>query len=737
MRRALWILISVPCFWVRCQAALATNGSQSASDEVKGLTLALIVTESQAAGKATDQWQYLISDLLCTELENVESIRCLPDSTIAFALRELGISSSTVIDAALARRLGEAMEARRLIWGSYSHEEGLWGLKFRLVNVATGTLSTPLLGSSADLYEAVAAVRKAVLAELGVKTTPTEEKRMERRISKSTKALELFGRAFALSEKGESLSSTEAILRQAVILDPESACALNGLARVLMAEDSLDEALLRAKAAIRADPEYAGAYSTLGAIYLFRGVKSLAQEQFKEALRLSPFSAQSHLEWASILQEYSKWNEARASLEVARQLAPFDPMIRAELARMYLRCGEPGKAAVEARMAERYYSEANDKDPQVARSLTDAFALLNDVPSAAKFCEKYLASAKRLGAALEPIPDIEAKLTDLRSHLTLNFVAATQPVSLTPQELETTLRERLTEQEYRLLTIPFAGNAEIEARARALVAGAAKELDKAKLLFNGLNRPLPIEFPQAFGRTAAGTWKAWPDPKAVISCQDFTFLFMAMSRCVGLKSYYVLVDRDYKNKLIHHACAGIFVDGQAILVDPAYSWFGIPHKQFTFLDDLKVIATYLTYSGQTPEEEVGQRIVPSWPLPYFWASVRRSYRGQPDLARQSLRKGLDLAPGLNSPLSLLAQALVEGNDRQWDAALPHLEELERLAPEMPMTHYWLGVVLYQHGRLRESRDQYRTYLQSDTQSLFGAAARTAVARLNEVLSEPH
>ena len=69
----------------------------------------------------------------------------------------------------------------------------------------------------------------------------------------------------------------------------------------------------------------------------------------------------------------------------------------------------------------------------------------------------------------------------------------------------------------------------------------------------------------------------------------FPQLKPSMSRHLGLRSHYVMVDRDYQNRLVYHACAGVFVDGGAILVDPAYSWFGVQHNR-----------TYLQGDTQSP-----------------------------------------------------------------------------------------------------------------------------------------
>jgi hypothetical protein len=42
--------------------------------------------------------------------------------------------------------------------------------------------------------------------------------------------------------------------------------------------------------------------------------------------------------------------------------------------------------------------------------------------------------------------------------------------------------------------------------------------------------------------------------------------------------------------VVYHDCAAVFANGKALLVDPAYQWFGVPHREFVLLNDVQVIA---------------------------------------------------------------------------------------------------------------------------------------------------
>ena len=57
-----------------------------------------------------------------------------------------------------------------------------------------------------------------------------------------------------------------------------------------------------------------------------------------------------------------------------------------------------------------------------------------------------------------------------------------------------------------------------------------------------------------------------------------------------MKAFYVHLEKDYSGDIVYHDCAAVFVGDKALLVDPAYQWFGAPHKEYVVLDDVQAIA---------------------------------------------------------------------------------------------------------------------------------------------------
>lgn len=66
-------------------------------------------------------------------------------------------------------------------------------------------------------------------------------------------------------------------------------------------------------------------------------------------------------------------------------------------------------------------------------------------------------------------------------------------------------------------------------------------------------------------------------------CSEMAELYVTMARYAGLTSAYVNVSKDYNGEEIYHACAAVELNGELILVDPAYGKYDIKHKEFLVL----------------------------------------------------------------------------------------------------------------------------------------------------------
>jgi len=72
-------------------------------------------------------------------------------------------------------------------------------------------------------------------------------------------------------------------------------------------------------------------------------------------------------------------------------------------------------------------------------------------------------------------------------------------------------------------------------------------------------------------------------------CGEMASLFVVMSRYIGIKSNYVSVKKDLFDKSVYHACSGVQINGETILIDPAYKTFDAKHKDFVIRTDIEAI----------------------------------------------------------------------------------------------------------------------------------------------------
>jgi hypothetical protein len=174
-----------------------------------------------------------------SQLHGEKYVRVLPDSSIDFAFRELKLQPDQSLKPDQVRKLGEVIEAREVLWGSYQREDGKWNLTMQIITVGTGKASKSLAVSSPDMFQAVSEIRKGVLRQLGITPTKEEEQQMSRPLTSSTEALECLSRGYAYTKKDISVSNVVVNLQQAVSLDRQFAMAQQGLAHFLLLQGKI------------------------------------------------------------------------------------------------------------------------------------------------------------------------------------------------------------------------------------------------------------------------------------------------------------------------------------------------------------------------------------------------------------------------------------------------------------------------------------------------------------------
>jgi len=78
-------------------------------------------------------------------------------------------------------------------------------------------------------------------------------------------------------------------------------------------------------------------------------------------------------------------------------------------------------------------------------------------------------------------------------------------------------------------------------------------------------------------------------------CGEMAFLYIALTRSIGLCSSYVSVIKDFQKKRVRHACAVVYPKRdirKKLFVDIAYQRFDIQHKKVKILSDAEAISRY-------------------------------------------------------------------------------------------------------------------------------------------------
>jgi tetratricopeptide (TPR) repeat protein len=662
-------------------------------------------------------WRYTVAGLLVNRFREAKALRLR--GGIKFARRELGISKGAVLDAGQAQKIGEIIEAHRVVWGSYWREDEQWQVRAFVLNVAGGKASPELTVASADWFEVGDKLTEQVLRELRIEPSEEERQEMSRRSTTSPIALEWFSKALALQEEAKPLSEQEASARKAIAADPQCARAYGALAATLGSQGKFAEAEEAVRQALKIRPDSADIHATLGFLLLHQKKSAEAEQEFRQAHHLDPDDSRS-LDWlGQLYTTQGKWDEAIALFNQARLLAPMDASIHANLGRAYVHKRNREKAMEHLKEAERLLDPEGLGNINAEQMICQAYELLGEIPLAVQHYEGFITLAQKEGLNPKMVSAFEKMAQRLRA-------------TLTPTTLQAALAEKLTEDELNKVVNPVAGSAEIKRWARQLTEGADSDLDKARVLFEGLRRRIQLEG-GGRARTALEVFAAWSDPNELFSCQEYAKLFIALARDVGLEAFCVHVEEDYRGKVVYHDCAVVFAQGNALLVDPAYRWFGVPHKEFVLMDDVQTIAHHFFQGRRTGGNVSRCRLAEKLHPDFAWGQLRLANALLSADQTEEARKVLEVASGLEPGRwdAYLLRGLLAGDDGNWQAAAGYFRKTLELNAESARAHFGLAGALLAQGKVEQAREEYRACLRYKPQPNVAGQAHQAIAQINE------
>ncbi len=383
------------------------------------------------------------------------------------------------------------------------------------------------------------------------------------------------------------MAEMEASVRKALEADPQFAEAHGALAAVLGSQGQFKAAEEAARQALKLRPDSARLHQILGFALMFQGNLADAERELREALRLDPDEADTLVRLGECAKEQGKLDEAIALWNEAKQVDPTDAGIRAHLGDAYAKQRDREKALRELKEAERLDPEGVNSE----QFLWQGYAALHETPLALEHLERFVALARKEGLAPKTVDYMEEIGRGLKATLTPHEITASRPTTYTQQSLDAALRQRLTPAEYKLVVNPLASTPAMDRWAQEMTRGATNDLEKARMIFQALTRHLDTG--EIGTRTAQEVFAAWNDPAQSFCCQEYAKLYVALARAVGVQAFYVHLEKDYAGEIVYHDCAAVFIGDKALLVDPAYQWFGVPHKEYAVLDDVQAIAHQL------------------------------------------------------------------------------------------------------------------------------------------------
>lgn len=715
--------------------SLAASNSQPAKRTPRRLVVSILRFENRAGSQA-EHWRHGIDRFLRTNLGQLEAIRLRRGT--GYALRKLGIEESSSLNANQARKIGELVEAQRVIWGSYQRRDDRWQVSVSLLNVATGDLSDPLTTASADWFDIRDNLTEQLLAQLKIRPSEEEKRKLIRRGTNSPEAYEWYVKTDALQAEGKPLSEQEECARQAIAADPHYAEAYVALTSVLGSQGEFGQAEEFVRRALEIRSDYAQAHRFLGRLLVEQKKHSQAQKELQEALRLDPDDAETLSYLALLYEVQENWDEAIVYNQKAITLQPMEAGKHARLGLVYAYKRDRDRAMLALKEAQRFADPEGIYNLNVVQTIGQAYHQLGEIPLAAKHYEEFVVQARKEGVNPDMVNWFEETAQRLKATLTPTFVDAKMPDIHTKQTLQRALQEKLTGVELEMVVNPVEDNPEMRRFARQLTQGAGSESAKAKAIFDGLTRRIQ-RGGQSGTRTAQEVFALWSDPNESFNCQEYAKLYLALAREVGVKTFYVHLGRDYRGKLVFHDCAIVFVGDKALLVDPAYRWFGVPHKEFVVLDDVQTIAHHFFQPAPTDQRVSRCRLAAKLHPDFAWGQLHLASAllgaGRRDQAQKALEVATRLEPGRWDTCRL--QGRMACHDEDWESAVTHLHKALELNPEDAESHFLLATSLAGLDRQEAAREAYRACLRHGPRDMVADWARRAIVQINEAMgSEP-
>ena len=685
---------------------------------------------NESGNAESEHWMGTFRSMLRRQFEDVTALKVVADEPAQAQLRRWRLWPMTTpwSDDQL-RLIGEQTQAQRVLCGSLRQTNGQWQAAAQVFVTATGRRSAPLTATAADWFDLRDGLSRLVLKQLGLRLTPEEDKGWGRRFTSSAAALEWFSRG--LSAQAQDLPRAMRSFEKAVAADPQFAFAGVCLAGLLYSTGRPTEALAAAREALRQTPdprEAALCHLLLGLALQSEPAK--AEAELRTARRLAPHHLrvlQAHAQFLELLGEHQ---QALECLHQALRLEPDNPKNHALLGAFGAAAGNIAPARQALRTAEGLLEGAPaDERLNTAQFLGKGYFALGDYPRAALHYQALLDQATQPALASGQYDWVKARLRQIETRLTPVPIPAVRPRDYTAAELAAAVRKRLSPAEAARVVNPLETTPPMREWAQTLVATAETPMARARRLFETLCQRPPLLLRQA--RTAHEVYAAWSDPGARFNCQEYAKLYVALARAVGLPAYFTMVEKTSDGTTGYHACAAVFVEGQAWLVDPMFRWFGVVHQQYQLFDDLRLLAAHCGQQVDPALCALACQLDPASALNHANFGIACLVAGRGDDARRELAWLRAQAPGHWMRWHLEGRLAEQADDLP--ATVESFRQAATLTPDDGDTRLRLGAALFRQSQWLEARRELRAGLLRRHSPELAAPARHLLALLSETL----
>lgn len=339
-----WLLVAVATLVVLVLGGgwwLATREPQWSNDPTKSLTLAVLPFDNLGDAQADDVLALGMSREIRNTLSRVRGLRVVSNSS-SFAIASEPLTST---------EMGKRLQADLLLDGSFERTGDTVRLSVELVdgwdgvNVWTGSQAGP----AADLNRLRQQLSARVFEQMVVKIGPSRIERLAEPRTEDSRSYRMLVEANQLLETTSALrmrgnqkgaldagARANALVEQALAIDPESAMALEQKARIIALEATpeLFEQKLPAierrtqgaeylRRALATDPDYAPALSALGEYYRrYEWRWATAGAMLERAVALDPNLADARVSYSYFLSGVGRCVEALQQAEAAREIDP-------------------------------------------------------------------------------------------------------------------------------------------------------------------------------------------------------------------------------------------------------------------------------------------------------------------------------------------------------------------------------------------------------------------------------